>query len=181
VIVAAIIFALISLIGLQLLFVVPLIGLTLAAGAPPDYVADAKTVNRRPRNVILGILVLLCVALVVMRPHLTLWLVLAFGVAAADLVVGVIAVAALILPMAMADSTPLIKDRPENRPVLTRRNLILCLTVAVTVALCYAGPGLSYLAIAAFIVALPIPLAMSRLLAARRGRLELALLRHDGW
>jgi hypothetical protein len=47
VIVAAIIFALIPLVSLQLLFVVPLIGLTLAAGAPPDYVADAKTVDRR--------------------------------------------------------------------------------------------------------------------------------------
>jgi hypothetical protein len=78
----------------------------------------------------------------------------------------------------MVDSTALIKDVSENRPVLTRRNLILCLTVAATVALWYAGPGLSYLAIAAFVVALPIPLALSRLLAARRGRLELALLRH---
>jgi hypothetical protein len=38
--------------------------------------------------VVLGILILICVALVVMQPHLTLWLVLAFGVAAADLVVG---------------------------------------------------------------------------------------------
>ena len=48
VIVAAIIFALIPVLGLQLFFVVPLIGLVLAAGAPPDYVADAKAVDRRP-------------------------------------------------------------------------------------------------------------------------------------
>jgi hypothetical protein len=128
--------------------------------------------------VVLGILILLCVALVVMQPHLTRWLVLAFGVAAADLVVALTAVAALVLPLTMVDSTALIKDLSENRPVLTRRNLILCLTVAVTVALWYAGPGLSYLAIAAFVVELPIPLALSRLLAAGRGRLELALLRH---
>jgi hypothetical protein len=47
----------------------------------------------------------------------------------------------------------------------------------VTVAVWYAGPGLSYLAIAALVVGLPIPLALSRLLAARRDRLERRLLR----
>jgi hypothetical protein len=39
--------------------------------------------------------------------------------------------------------------------------------VAATVATWYAGPGLSYLPIAAFIVGLSIPLVLSRLLAAR--------------
>ena len=39
-------------------------------------------------------------------------------------------------------------------------------------------PGLSYLPIAALVVVLPIPLAVSRLLAARHDRLELGLLRH---
>jgi hypothetical protein len=159
VIVAAIIFALIPVLGLQLFFVVPLIGLVLAAGAPPDYVADAKTVDRRPRNLVLGIVVLICLALVVLQPHLILWLVVTFGVDAAGLVVAIIAVASLALPLAMADSTAAIKDMPQSRVVLTRRNLILCLTVAVTVAVWYAGPGLSYLAIAALVVGLPIPLA----------------------
>ena len=177
VIVAAIIFALIPVLGLQLFFVVPLIGLVLAAGAPPDYVVDAKTVDRRPRNFVLGIVVLICVALVVVQPQLTLWLVVMFGVDAAGLVVAIIAVAPLALPLAMADSTAPIKDLPQSRVVLTRRNLMLCVTVAVTVAVWYAGPGLSYLAIAALVVGLPIPLALSRLLAARRDRLELGLLR----
>jgi hypothetical protein len=49
VIVAAIIFALI---GLPLFFAVPVIGVALAAGAPPDYVANAKTVHSRPRTII---------------------------------------------------------------------------------------------------------------------------------
>jgi hypothetical protein len=40
VIVAALIFALIPLVGMQLFLVVPVIGLALSAGAPPDYVAD---------------------------------------------------------------------------------------------------------------------------------------------
>lgn len=54
---------------------------------------------------------------------------------------------------------------------------MLCLTVAVAVAGWYSGPGLSFLAIAALVLGLPIPLALSRLLAARRVRLELGLLR----
>jgi hypothetical protein len=88
-----------------------------------------------------------------------------------------LAVAALVLPLLMVDSATPIKDLPESRLVLTRRNLMLCLTVVVTVAEWYAGPGLSFLAIAALVLGLPVPLALSRLLAARRGRLELGLLR----
>jgi hypothetical protein len=102
-----------------------------------------------------------------------------FGVNAAGLVVAIIAVAPLALPLAMADSTAPIKDLPQSRVALTRRNLMLCVTVAVIVAVWYAGPGLSYLAIAALVVGLPIPLALSRLLAARRDRLELGLLRQS--
>jgi hypothetical protein len=80
-----------------LFFALPLLGLALAAGSPPDYVADAKTVARRPRNVILGIVVVLCLVVTVLQPHLTLLLVLVFGLDAADLVVSLIAVAALAL------------------------------------------------------------------------------------
>ena len=39
VVIAAIIFALIPLVGLQLFLALPLIGLVLTAGTPPDYVA----------------------------------------------------------------------------------------------------------------------------------------------
>lgn len=85
-----------------------------------------------------------------------------FGLDAAGLVVAIIAVAALALPLAMADSAKTITDLPESRAVLTRRNLMLCLTIAVTVSTWYAGPGLSYLPIAALVVGLPIPLALSR-------------------
>lgn len=178
VIVAAIIFALIPIVGLPLFFALPLIGLALAAGSPPDYVGDAKTVARRPRNIILGMVVVLCLVVTVLQPHLTLLLVLMFGLDAADLVVSLIAVVALALPLAMADSGKLIGDLPQSRPVLTRRNLILCLTVAVTLATWYAGPGLSYVPIAALVIGLPIPLVLSRLLAARHDRLQLGLLRN---
>ena len=178
VIVAALIFALIPLVGMQLFLVVPVIGLALSAGAPPDYVADAKPVDRRPRNLVLGIVALICAAVVVLQPHLTPWLLALFGLDAAGLAVALIGVAALALPLAMADSATPIRELPGDRVVLTRRNAMLCATAAVTVAVWYAGPGLSYLPIAALIVGLPIPLALSRLLAARHGRLELGLLRH---
>ncbi len=100
VVVAAIIFALIPLVGLQLFFALPLIGLALTAGTPPDFVAAAKTVDRRPRNVVLGIVILIFVVVVVLQPQLSLWLVVLFGLDAAGLVVALIVVAALALPLA---------------------------------------------------------------------------------
>jgi hypothetical protein len=177
-VVAAIIFALIPIIGLPQFLALPLIGLALALGAPPDYVADAKGVAPRLRNLVIGILILVCVAVIVLQPQLARWLVALVGLGNVDLVGAITAVAALALPLAMADSAAPIRDLPQRRPVLTRRNLMLCLTVAVTVAAWYAGPGLSYLPIAALVVGLPIPLALSRLLAAHHDRLELGLLRH---
>ncbi|MFZ1115117.1 MAG: hypothetical protein WAN44_04740 [Propionibacteriaceae bacterium] len=75
----AIIFALIPLLGLQLYLVVPLIGLVLALGTPPDYVINAKTVANRPRNIVLGVVVLLCIAVVVLQPYLALFLLRLFA------------------------------------------------------------------------------------------------------
>ena len=69
---AAIVFALIPLIGLPLFYALPLIGLALAAGSPPDYVADAKPVARRTRNLVLGILILILLAVFVLQPQLNL-------------------------------------------------------------------------------------------------------------
>jgi len=178
VIVAVIIFALIPLLGLQIYLVVPLIGLVLAVGAPPDYVTNAKAVAKRPRNILLGALVGVCIAVLLLQPQLTLFLLQLFGLDVAGLVVALVAVAALILPLVMADSALPIRELPSGRVVVTRRNLLLCVTAAVIVAVWYAGPGLSYLPIAALVVGLPIPLVLSRFLAARRGRLELELLRH---
>jgi hypothetical protein len=88
---AAIAFALLPLIGLPLLYTLPLIGLALAAGSPPDYVADAKPVARRPRNLVLGILVLILLAVVVLQPQLNLRLVELFGLEIAGLVVALVA------------------------------------------------------------------------------------------
>lgn len=119
-IVAAIIFALIPLIGVPLFYALPLIGFALIAGTPPDYATDAKPVARRPRNVVLGVVILICVSLVVLQPHLTLALVELVGLDMAGLVMTVVAVVALALPLAMADSATPITDLPQSRLVLTR-------------------------------------------------------------
>jgi len=100
---AAIIFALIPIIGLPLLFALPLIGLALALGAPPDHVADARAV---PRNLVIGILILICVAVMVLQPQLAGWLVALVGLGNVDLVVTITAVAALALPLAIAPGMP---------------------------------------------------------------------------
>jgi len=71
VIVAAIIFALIPLLGLRPFLVVSLIGLVLAVGAPADYVNDAKTVAKSRRNIVLGVAVLVCIAVLILQPQLT--------------------------------------------------------------------------------------------------------------
>jgi hypothetical protein len=177
VVLAAAVFALVPLIGLPLWYALPLIGLVLAFGVPADYGSVARPIAPRPRNVVIGALVLVCLAFLVTKPQLMLPLVLLVGLDAVDLAAVLVAVATLILPLAMADSPSLIDSLPQSRPVLTRRNLMLCLTVAVSVAVWYAGPGLSFLPIAILVLGLPIPLVISRLLAARRNRLESGLLR----
>jgi len=128
---AVIIFALILIIGLPPFLALPLIGLALALGAPPDYEADAKVLAPRPRNLVIGILILICVAVIVLQPQLARWLVVLVGLGNGDLVVTITAVAALALPLAMADSAAPIRDLPQRRPVLTRRNLMLCLSNVV--------------------------------------------------
>jgi hypothetical protein len=174
---AAGVFALIPLGILPLVFVMPVIGLVLAAGAPPDHVPAARPLARTRRNAGLGALLLACLAVVGLQPQLTVPLFVLFGVEQSGLVVAVLAVAALALPLAMTESPRRIDDLPVGRVIATRRNLILSATVIVGVAVWYTGTGLSYLPIAALVLGLPVLLGITRALAARRGRLEYGLWR----
>jgi hypothetical protein len=118
---AAIVFALIPLIGLPLFYALPLIGLALAAGSPPDYVADAKPVARLTRNLVLGILILILLAVFVLQPQLNLWLVELLGLEITGLVVALVAgradgqqaVAALLLRR--VQDQPTTKTRSAHR------------------------------------------------------------------
>jgi hypothetical protein len=57
-----------------------------------------------PRNLVIGILILICFAVMVLQPPLAGWLVALVGLGNVDLVGAITAVAALALPLAMADS-----------------------------------------------------------------------------
>src|SRR5918995_2987394 len=51
---AAVVFACGLLGVLPFILALPMIGLVLALGCPPDHVADARPIARRPRNAVLG-------------------------------------------------------------------------------------------------------------------------------
>ena len=98
-----------------------------------------------------------------------------FGLDGLGLVVTCLAVVALALPLAMVDAKT---DRtPTPRFVLTRRNLILCITVFVIVGTWYSERGLSLLPIGVLVLTLPLIIGLGRLGAARRQRLEFGMLR----
>ena len=156
-------------------YAAPLVGVVLALGTSPDYVGEPRPVARRLRNAVLGVALVAALAVVVLQPQLTMLLVVLVGMEFSGLVVTVVAVIALALPLAMADET---SEKPAaGWFLLTRRNLILSLTILVTVATWYGSLGHSFLPIAVFVLGLPLLIGFSRLAAARTGRLEYGLLR----
>ena len=160
---------------LPFIFVLPVIGVVLAFGSPPDHVACARPIARRPRNAVLGVALVAALAVVVGQPQLGVPLVSLFGLDGSGLAVMCVAVVALALPLAMADART---DNPQiGWFLLTRRNLILSLTVLVTVATWYGERGLSLLPIGVLVLTLPLIIGLSRLAAARRQRVEYGLLR----
>ena len=160
---------------LPFIVVLPVIGVVIALGAPPDHVADARPIARRPRNAVLGAVLVAALAVVILQPQLSLPLVTLFGLDGSGLAVTCLAVVALALPLAMADAKA--DDPPTGWFLLTRRNLILSLTVFVVVADWYGARGLSLLPIGVLVLILPLIIGFTRLIAARRQRLEYGLLR----
>ncbi|HET9562162.1 MAG TPA: hypothetical protein VFP01_08650 [Propionibacteriaceae bacterium] len=117
---------------LPFIFVLPVIGVVLAIGSPSDHVAHARRIARRPRNAVLDVALPAALAVVVGQPQLALPLVTPFGLDGSGVTVTPLAIVALALPLAMADAkadTP-----PTGWFLLTRRNLILSLTIVVVVA-----------------------------------------------
>ena len=160
---------------LPFIVALPVIGVVLAFGAPPDHLADARPIAHRPRNSVLGEALAAALAVVILQPQLSVPLVTLFGLDGSGLAVTCLAVAALALPLAMADAKTDVP--PTGWFVLTRRNLILSLTIVVVVADWYGGRGLSLLPIGVLVLTLPLIIGLSRLIAARRHRLEYSLLR----
>jgi Peptidase family M23 len=159
---------------LPLLYVLPVIGLLLAAAAGPDHGPAARLIAASRRNMVIGVLDLLAVALVVGQPQLLRPLVMLLGLGLYGLVASLAAMLAIALPLAMrtTPAAPAEGAGPARSVVLTKRNLILCLTVAITVATWYSGVGQSFVAIAVLVPVVGAVLVVTRLLAVRRGRVE---------
>jgi hypothetical protein len=157
-----------------LTYAAPVVGLLLAFAAPPDRVEPIPTIAGGRRNTVIAAVVVAALAVVVWQPQLTLPLLVAFGMTGSEMVPSGLAVAALALPLAMTDAPS--GDQRARRFVLTRRNLILSLTVLVTVAAWYGSVGHSFLPIAVFVIVLPPVVGVGRLVAARRQGLEYRLL-----
>jgi hypothetical protein len=160
---------------LPFILALPMIGVVLALSCPPDHVADARPIARRPRNALLGAALVAALAVVILQPQLSVPLVTLFGLDASGLAVTCLAVVALALPLTMADAKT--GKPPAGWFLLTRRNVILSLTIVVVVADWYGGRGLSLLPIGVLVLTLPLIIGCSRIVAARRQRLEYGLLR----
>jgi hypothetical protein len=89
---------------LPFIVALPVIGVVLALGSPPDYVGAALPVAYRPRNKLLGVALVAALAVVILQPQLSLPLVALFGLDGSRLAVTCVAVVALALPLAMADA-----------------------------------------------------------------------------
>src|SRR4051794_18473481 len=153
----------------------PVIGVVLALGSPPDHLAHVRPIAARPRNAVLAVVLIAALAVVVGQPELSLPLVTLFGLDGSDLAVTCLAVVALALPLAMTDART--DQQLTGWFLLTRRNLILSLTIFVLVATWYGERGLSLLPIGVLVLTLPLIIGFSRLLAARSQRLEYDLFR----
>ena len=170
-------FALIPMGVLPLLYAMPLIGLVIACGTPPDVTPASRPVALTWHNLVIGTVMLVSLAVVALQPQLLLLLVTLFGVEQYALVVTLLAVAALALPLALQQSDIRVDDQPPGRFLFTRRNLILSATALVTVATWYATAGQSFLMLAALVLAAPVIVGASRARHAMPGRVELGLLR----
>ena len=87
---AAVVFALGLLGVLPFMLVLPVIGVVLALGAPPDHVIHARSIARRPRNAMSGVALVAALAVVILQPELSLPLVSLFGLDGSGLAVTVL-------------------------------------------------------------------------------------------
>jgi hypothetical protein len=140
-------------------------GLLLAFRTDSDEEESGGSVNPTPRN--LG----LAAAMVAASAGFWRW-----RLDLPDSTVVGIAGALIALPLALQHSAD---DAAQERTVaVTKRSLILALLGLVTFTCLYPDRGVWPYALAVVSVVLPLALAVSRVGGARRGRVELGLLRH---
>ena len=140
-------------------------GLLLAFSTDSDEAEARRSVILTPRNLALA------AAMVAAFGWFWLW---HLDLAASTLVA--IAGALIALPLALQESAA--DEARERTVVVTKRSLILGLMGLVTFAYVYQDRGVWLFGLAAVCVVLPLVLAASRAWGARRGQIELGLLRH---
>ncbi len=139
-------------------------GLLLAFSTESDEEETRRSVIVSPRN--LG----LAVAIMAALAWFWLWY-LELPPSALVLIAG----AVIALPVALQESGAAARDRTV---AVTKRSLILALWGLVIFLVLYQDRGVWFFGLAAVCVVLPIVLALSRAWGARRGRIEVGLLRH---
>jgi hypothetical protein len=139
-------------------------GLLLAFSIDSDEEAR-RSVSLTPRNLALAVVMVAALA----------WLWLSY-VELAESTRVLIAGALIALPVALHE--PASDGAREHAVAVTKRNLILTLWGLVIFIVLYQDMGVWFFGLAAVCVVLPLVLASSRAWAARRGRIEVGLLRH---
>lgn len=145
----------------------PLVGLLLAWSVPADHRPGSRPVAGSRRNAAVGAALVAALVGVAVQGPLLLLLIGTIGLTAAGLAPVVLALAALALPLGLADADRTVEEVPANRFIVTRRNLILSTTVALTVGTWYWAAGRSAVALAGLVLGLPVPLVAARVVAAR--------------
>ncbi len=140
-------------------------GLLLAFSTDSDEAETGRSVRLTPRN--LG----LAAAMMALFAWFSLW-----HLELTPLTLVVIAGALIAMPLALQNSAG---DAARDRTiVVTKRSLILAIWGLVTFTYLYHDRGVWPYAVAVVCVVLPLVVAASRAWGARRGRIELGLLRH---
>ena len=181
---AAVVFVLSVVGALPSIYALPVIGLLTAWSASPDVGPEARTLSPGSRNRIIGSLLVAALAVVAFQDPLHQLLIVSFGTGLPSVVLTLLSVVVLALPLGMVESTSQIADLPTERMVSSRRNLLLALTVIVTVATWHATVGLSFVVLAALVLGLPVVLVASRLRHARHGAVTFGFWRQPlrrGW
>ena len=159
--------AVFGLLGLPAFFVVIVLGLLALQTLEPDETAPNRRVVASRRNVALGVVALAAFVPLAAGPGLLL------GTIDLELVLGLAGVlAAVVLGLALAVET----DEGASPAALGKRELVLTLTAVLAFAASYHAGDL-YLAMVALAVVLSVALAVQRVRLARRGELELGLVR----
>jgi murein DD-endopeptidase MepM/ murein hydrolase activator NlpD len=140
-------------------------GLLLAFSVDSDEEQSRRSVILTPRNLVL--------AAAMLAAFVWFWL---WHLDLPESALLVIGGALIALPLALQESA---SDAARDRTiVVTKRSLILAMWGLVVFVYLYYALGYSFLELAAVCVVLPLALAASRAWGARRGRIELGLLRH---